>query len=78
MGCLGTSSFWAKIALAAIIIAMILDIIGVATISWMVYQISTNSIKVGLFQMKSCAGFACTTTSVSEGMKDGKALVCLR
>lgn len=66
----GTASLWAKIALVVIIIAMVLDIAGFATISWMVYQITTNSVRVGLWQMKSCAGTACTEGSVSSSLKN--------
>ncbi|XP_060555835.1 uncharacterized protein LOC132716551 [Ruditapes philippinarum] len=70
MGLCGSASLWAIIALVVAIIAMILDIVGVATISWMVYQITTNSIRVGLFRMKSCVAKACTEGDVNSGFKD--------
>lgn len=63
------SSIWAKLALAAVVIAMILDIVGFATNSWMVYQTTTNSIRVGLWTMKSCVGSACTESSVPDSFK---------
>lgn len=70
MACCGTASLWAKIALIVAMIAMVLDIAGFATISWMVYQITTNSIRVGLWQMKSCAGTACTEGTISSTLKN--------
>ncbi|XP_045216737.2 uncharacterized protein LOC123566572 [Mercenaria mercenaria] len=71
MGMCGNASFWAITALVVVIIAMVLDIVGFATISWMVYQITTNSIRVGLWKMKSCVADACTEGSVSSSLKNG-------
>lgn len=67
----GNASLWAIIALVVIIIAMALDIAGFATMSWMVYQITTNSVRVGLWKMKSCVANACTESSVSGSLKNG-------
>ena len=72
------SSIWAKLALAAVVIAMILDIVGFATNSWMVYQTTTNSIRVGLWTMKSCVGSACTESSVPDSFKTGSNTISLK
>ena len=65
------SSIWAKLALAAAIIGMILFIVGYATVSWMVYQTTTNSVRVGLWNMNSCAGTACSERAVADSFKTG-------
>ena len=65
------SSIWAKLALACVVIAMILDIIGFATTSWMVYQTTTTSIRVGLWNMQSCVGTSCVEQVVSDSFKTG-------
>ena len=65
------SSLWAKLALAAAIIAMILFIVGYATVSWMVYQTTANSVRVGLWNMDSCAGTACSERAVADSFKTG-------
>lgn len=78
MALCGNASLWAIIAFVVILIALVLDIAGFATISWMVYQITTNSIKVGLWKMKSCVARACTESSVSSELKNGKLTVSLK
>ena len=66
------SSIWAKIAFACVVIALILFIVGFATTSWMVYQTTTTSIRVGLWKYSSCVGTACNEDVVPETLKTGK------
>ncbi|XP_052795616.1 uncharacterized protein LOC128228369 [Mya arenaria] len=64
----GTASIWAKLAFVAIVIGLILFIVGFATPSWMVYQITTSSIRVGLWRMRSCSNNACTDEAVNSAL----------
>ncbi|KAH3837342.1 uncharacterized protein LOC127879473 [Dreissena polymorpha] len=66
----GTASLWAKLAFLAIVIGLILFIVGFATPSWMVYQVTTTSIRVGLFQMKTCTANACAEEGVNSALKN--------
>ncbi|KAL3866029.1 hypothetical protein ACJMK2_043370 [Sinanodonta woodiana] len=72
MGCCGDASSWAKFALIVVSIAMVLDIVGVATTSWMVYRISSTFIRVGLWRMSACTGTTCTENDVAEALKSDK------
>ncbi|KAK3594348.1 hypothetical protein CHS0354_019257 [Potamilus streckersoni] len=69
MGCCGDASNWAKFALIVMSIATVLDIVGVATTSWMVYKVSGSSIRVGLWRMSACTGTTCTENEVAEALK---------
>ncbi|KAL4228066.1 hypothetical protein ACF0H5_013502 [Mactra antiquata] len=71
MACCGPASIWAKIAFVVIIIGLILQIVAIATVSWMVYQISTSSMRVGLWRLRTCTSVSCSEGDVPDTLKDG-------
>lgn len=72
MACCGNANWWVKVALLAILLAMIFDIVGVATNVWMYYTVNSASLSVGLWKQKLCnSAGTCTESGTSTIYKNG-------
>ncbi|KAK7116335.1 uncharacterized protein [Littorina saxatilis] len=64
----GTATGWAKMAFVCLFLAMILHIVGWATLNWMIYETSGNVItaNIGLWRQKSCSSGVCNEQSTTD------------
>lgn len=64
------TSRWIKTAIILLLVALLLYIIGFATISWLFFDNSRESFEIGLWKVRKCTGDYCITGSsglFSEG-----------
>ncbi|XP_076444112.1 uncharacterized protein LOC143282379 [Babylonia areolata] len=64
----GTASWWAKLALVCMFLAVLLQIGGVASANWMIYKSAEAGIEldVGLWRQKNCTSGTCQSSSVND------------